>query len=248
MAVEQLDLAGAYTKDRLIREDATALSKLIKPILKRLTPIFELAGSFRRGTPTSGDLDFVVTDCDLGDLLAQLVEKLGATKAPRAGESILTVLVPFGKKKIQVEFVNVKARAFGSGMLHSTGSGEFNQALRGFAKGKGMLLSQHGLFRDDKFVAGKTEESVFKALGFKFIPPEERDEPFPLLVKKYLADKNANLVKPPKGVKTWKVKGSKGDTYYVTYNAGNWKCTCKGFQFKQWCSHLTKVQEKTGLR
>lgn len=249
MALEPMVLSGAYTKDRLTREEAKQLSKEVIPILRKVSPTYELAGSYRRGSPSVGDLDFVVVNCDLGDLLARLVEKMGATKAPRAGSSVLTAIVPFGKKKIQVEFVNVKPRSIGSALLHSTGSGEFNMGLRGLAKGKGMLLSQHGLFRDDKFVAGKTEESVFKALGLAYIPPEDRDVPFAQLLKRYLVDKKAGeQTKKPKDGKTWKVIGSKGDIYYVTYNQGQWKCTCKGFKFHQFCSHLAKVQEKIKVK
>lgn len=246
--IDEIVLAGAYTKDRLTREEAKALAKTITPILKKLTPTYELAGSYRRGAESIGDLDFVVVNCDMAELLARLTEKLGATKAPRAGDSVVTAIVPFGKKKIQVEFVNVKPKSIGAALIHSTGSGEFNMGLRGLAKGKGLKLSQHGLFRDTTFVAGKTEESVFKALGLAYIPPEDRDIPFAQLMKRFTVDKLANEnTKRPKDGKSWKVIGSKGDTYYVTYDKGNWKCTCKGFQFHQWCSHISKIQEKTGL-
>ena len=34
------------------------------------------------------------------------------------------------------------------------------------------------------------------------------------------------------------VKGSNGDTYYVT----NGKCSCKGFQFRGQCKHINEVK------
>lgn len=249
MAITHRILAGAYTKDRLSRQEALALSKQIAPVLRRVTSAFELAGSYRRGNPSIGDLDFVTVDADFSVLLAKLTEKLGVTSAPRAGSGVMTVIMPFGRKKIQVEFVNVKARSFGSGLLHSTGSGEFNVGLRSYAKGKGLLLNQHGLFRDGKWIAGRTEEGVFKTLGLGFIPPEERNEGFSQLLTKYLVNPNAGKPKgAPAGKNSWRVKGTTGEVYTVTYKEGVWKCTCKGFQFRQMCRHIEAVQKKTGLK
>jgi hypothetical protein len=42
-------------------------------------------------------------------------------------------------------------------------------------------------------------------------------------------------------VKTFTVKGSKGDSYTVTVNAGKSHCTCSGFQFRKSCKHVKEV-------
>lgn len=232
-------LAGKYTPDRLTRQEAKDLITALRPLIRKHCQKFEIAGSFRRGNTDIGDLDFVVVNADTAGLLQALVQYKNAEKAPRAGRDVMTVIVPFGKKKIQVEFVNVLPRAVGSGLLHSTGSGEFNVGLRSFAKSKGMLLNQHGLFRADneRFLAGKTEEDVFDKLGFAFIPPKQRNLSFLTLKGKYLVDpyKNNLLLKEPKGEgKKWKVK-SKSDPnmlYFVTLTTnGKWKCTCPQFVY-----------------
>ncbi len=41
-------------------------------------------------------------------------------------------------------------------------------------------------------------------------------------------------------VKTFSVKGSKGDTYTVTVSPGKYHCTCSGFQFRRSCKHITE--------
>ena len=39
-------------------------------------------------------------------------------------------------------------------------------------------------------------------------------------------------------VKTFTVKGSKGDSYTVTIGSGKSHCTCSGFQFRRTCKHV----------
>jgi hypothetical protein len=242
---------GAYTKDRLTRSEAEALSKKLLPVIGKHSHPVMVAGSYRRGAASIGDLDFVVVECDMSALLASLVETFHAEAAPRAGEHVMTVIVPFGKKKIQVEFVGVEMRAKGSGMLHSTGSGKFNVGLRSYAKGKGLLLNQHGLWRGGKWMAGRTEQEVFNALGFREIPPAERDTPFAELKKKYLQKDVKGLGAPkPEHGKTWKVKSkSTGETYYVALDEKKWSCTCKHFQFRGTeCKHIALVKAKKGFK
>lgn len=40
----------------------------------------------------------------------------------------------------------------------------------------------------------------------------------------------------------WKVKGSKGDSYTVTSQDGQWNCTCPGFGFRRKCKHIDEVK------
>ena len=43
-------------------------------------------------------------------------------------------------------------------------------------------------------------------------------------------------------VKTWKVSGSKNNTYIVTADAGRFSCTCVGYQFRHECKHINQVK------
>jgi len=42
-------------------------------------------------------------------------------------------------------------------------------------------------------------------------------------------------------IKTFTVKGSKGDTYTVTLGSGKSHCTCSGFQFRKSCKHVKEA-------
>jgi hypothetical protein len=44
--------------------------------------------------------------------------------------------------------------------------------------------------------------------------------------------------------KTFTIMGSKGDKYLVTRNPAGWSCTCKGFEFRKSCRHITEAQNK----
>lgn len=239
-------------QNELTREEARELAASISPLLKVLTRKFQLAGSYRRGNRSVGDLDFVTVGCNFAELEMHLVEKLGDLEVVRAGPAYFTVVVPFKGKRIQVEFLNVNRYAFGSGLLHSTGSGTFNIGLRVFAKSKGFTLSQHGLFRDQEFVAGKTEEEVFSALGLSFIAPRERNTDFNLLKRLHIVDPRRGAI-PPKGEggRVWYVQGDT-DNYVVKYLEGRWTCTCMAFRFRSSmrrtsCKHIDEIRKKAGL-
>lgn len=45
----------------------------------------------------------------------------------------------------------------------------------------------------------------------------------------------------PEG-RTWIVAGSRGDSYTVSENAGEWACTCAGFKFRLECKHVKELQ------
>lgn len=247
--------AGMYAKDVLNRDEVKEIDEGIRPILKHFANSYWLAGSYRRGKKIVGDVDYVVTDANLKNILAGMMQTFKVLEVSRQGSSVMTVVIRHGRKEAQVEFLNVKDSEFGSALLHSTGSGDFNQGLRSFAKGKGLILNQHGLFvvTSKQKLASKSEEDVFKALGFEFIPPEERDTPFYQLKKKYLVDKNKNAItfKPKvEGGKTWTVRSRsnpKVKRYVMLSPTGKWSCTCPDNRFrKAICHHIQKVQKEKG--
>ena len=65
---------------------------------------------------------------------------------------------------------------YGSALQYFTGSKEHNIATRRIAIGKGLKLSEYGLFRGKKMIAGKTEEEIYKKLGMEWMEPELRED------------------------------------------------------------------------
>ncbi len=77
-------------------------------------------------------------------------------------------------KHIDIKFTNNKN--WGAMLMHGTGSAMFNIKMRQIAITKGLCLSEYGLKNNDtqEYVAGATEEEIFKALNIKYIKPQNR--------------------------------------------------------------------------
>ena len=65
---------------------------------------------------------------------------------------------------------------YGAQLMTRTGPKGSNMGNRVIAKKKGFKLNQYGLFdrKTGKKLAGKTEESIYDALGKPYKVPEER--------------------------------------------------------------------------
>ena len=93
-----------------------------------------------------------------------------------------------GGPSIQVDLRILPNASFGSALMYFTGSKEHNVHLRERALAMNYTLSEWGLFplnkkidippqqRGVKPIASATEEQVFAALGFPWIPPEARED------------------------------------------------------------------------
>ncbi len=133
----------------------------------------EIAGSYRRGRETVGDLDLLVTSAqpehvfDVFSALPQIAEvkMRGGTKE--------TVLLQGG---LQVDLRVVEPAAFGAALQYFTGSKDHNVRLRSLARDGGLKVNEYGVFRGEERVAGATEEEVYRSLGLHWIPPELRED------------------------------------------------------------------------
>lgn len=72
---------------------------------------------------------------------------------------------------LQVDVRVLPPRSFGAALHYFTGSRDHNVHMRRRAQERGYKLSEYGLFRDSKRIAGTTEEELFAALGLPWIPP-----------------------------------------------------------------------------
>jgi DNA polymerase (family 10) len=80
------------------------------------------------------------------------------------------------KNNIQADLRVVPEESYGSALQYFTGDKQHNIALRIIAKDKGLKLSEYGItdLKTNKKYITKKEEDVYRILGFKLIPPEER--------------------------------------------------------------------------
>lgn len=141
---------------------------------------FALAGSYRRGLKTSGDLDILVSSKEIGrSILKQYVDALVEDGTviyvlQESKNKITTLIQLFGGKVAKADFFYVPWDSWGTGLLAWTGSKDFVVRMRADARRKGCKLTDESLSKGGKTVPTPTEKSVFKALGMKYVPPEKR--------------------------------------------------------------------------
>ncbi|MBI2403046.1 MAG: DNA polymerase/3'-5' exonuclease PolX [Gemmatimonadetes bacterium] len=173
---EQLEKAGATAERRFLLADAeqwaTALLKYLGAE-KRLR--VEAAGSYRRRRETVADLDILVAAEPgeaAGDAVTRFVRYPEIQEVLAQGETKASVRLRGGP---QVDLRVVSPEEHGAALMYFTGSKQHNIELRKIAQAKDLKLSEYGLFRGERRVAGATEEEVYAELGLDWIPPELRE-------------------------------------------------------------------------
>lgn len=133
----------------------------------------EAAGSLRRSCETIGDIDILAAGKKGKKIIEVFVNLPCVKEVVASGETKGSVRVEEGE---QVDLRVVREGSFGSALQYFTGSKSHNIRLREIAKNRGLKLSEYGIFRKNKKIAGRTEHDVYKALGMKWIPPEIRED------------------------------------------------------------------------
>jgi DNA polymerase (family X) len=131
-----------------------------------------VAGSYRRGRETIGDLDILVTARQSQPVMQRLVEYDEVTEVVSKGSTRATVILHNG---LQVDVRVVAQESFGAALYYFTGSKAHNIQVRRLGQQRGLKINEYGVFRKTQRIAGKTEKSVFKSVGLPFIPPELRE-------------------------------------------------------------------------
>lgn len=189
--IEQLAGFGAKSQEKILqgvasvrrfaerrrRADAEATLEPLLAWLREDEAVrrLEVAGSFRRGRDTVGDVDLLVVSDDAPAAMARF----------RAYEEVETVLGSGDDKTslvlddgLQVDLRAVGASSFGAALLYFTGSKAHNVRLRRRAQERELTLNEYGLWTasERERVAGDREEDVYEALGLRWIPPELRED------------------------------------------------------------------------
>lgn len=132
-----------------------------------------LAGSLRRRKETIGDGDILVASNKPEPIMKYFTEMDGVAKVWAKGNTKASVHLKAG---FDMDLRVVKEESFGSALQYFTGSKEHNIATRKIAIALELKLSEYGLFRGEKRIAGRTEKEVYNALGLEFIEPELRED------------------------------------------------------------------------
>lgn len=168
-----LDFA-ASAGARFLWAQANAHAQALREHLLECSSIekLELAGSYRRGRETVGDLDILVTSSDFTQVMDRFAAFDSVADILARGDTKMSVRLLNG---LQVDLRVVPGESFGAALQYFTGSKEHNVILRGRAKAAGLKINEWGVFRGEERVGGVTEEEVYAALGLPWIPPELRE-------------------------------------------------------------------------
>jgi DNA polymerase (family X) len=132
-----------------------------------------VAGSYRRGQETVGDLDILVTVKRGSDIMAHFVNYEDVDRIISRGETRSSVVLRTG---LQVDLRVVPQVAYGAALHYFTGSKAHNIAVRKLGQKKSLKINEYGVFKNDERRAGKTEKDVFKQVDLPYIEPELRED------------------------------------------------------------------------
>jgi len=131
-----------------------------------------VAGSYRRGKETIGDLDILVAAADGKAVADRFVAYSEVVEVLARGETKASVRL---KSHLQVDLRVVPEESYGAALQYFTGSKDHNVVLRHLAQQRGLKINEYGVFRGETRVAGETEESVYQSVGLPWIAPELRE-------------------------------------------------------------------------
>jgi DNA polymerase (family 10) len=150
-------------------EDAQVIADKFVSEIKEFCKKIEIVGSIRRKKSEINDIDIILIP-KFKERLIQKIRKISNLEVQ-------------GKKLIRAEYSGMQVdiyftdeETWGILLLIRTGSKEHNIKLCQYAIKNGMKLSSaNGLMKNDKVIASKTEEKIFKELGLDYIKPEDRN-------------------------------------------------------------------------
>ena len=169
------DLGRRYT--RLLIHDADRIMTRLIESLRSVPGVRDLApaGSLRRRRTTIGDLDLLAATDDPAAVIAALDRLSDVERVLSAGTDKSSILLRDGP---QVDLMVCPPAAWGTHLVHFTGSKDHNVRLRGRALDRGLSLSEKGfkVVETGELLCTATEEEVYARLDLPWIPPELRED------------------------------------------------------------------------
>ncbi len=193
--LDSLDRIEEAGDSRMLWSDAEPFARALEKYVRKVEGVRQvrMAGSFRRGRETVGDLDVLAT-CLRGyeeKLMAAFVAFEDTKQVLARGRTKSSIVLRCG---LQVDLRIVPQVSFGAALHYFTGSKAHNIAVRKLGTDRGYKINEYGVYQGEKRIAGKTEKSVYESAGLVYIEPELRenlgeieaaeDNRLPVLVKR----------------------------------------------------------------
>lgn len=165
---------------RITRAEIDMYNKIFKEVWEPIGFEFEIAGSYRRGEPDSGDIDVVgklKPGVDINVVLLPLYQRkliLGDLSiGPNKYHGIIRLGDGYNARRFDIQLVEEVAWPYA--LLYFTGSKQLNIEMRAKAGSMGYTLNEYGLYdATGRSYLAKTEEDIFNALGIKYLEPSQR--------------------------------------------------------------------------
>jgi DNA polymerase (family 10) len=182
---------GPKTEENVLKALATPKKKIEqKPLLGRALPAVRAvvadlrehpvadqvseAGSVRRLKEQVRDLDIIATASDPVALIDHFTQLPWVEEIVAKGRTKATVVASDG---LRFDLRVVPPESYGNLLHHFTGSKQHNVALREEAVRRKLSISEYGIQDTEtgEVYTDKTEEAMYKRLGYPWIPPELRE-------------------------------------------------------------------------
>jgi len=162
------------SKGRFLLGDILPKAKEIEEKLKNFKGVekISVAGSIRRRKETIGDIDFLVVTKNPKKIMDFFVSLPGIIKIWGKGITKSSIRT---KEGFDIDLRVVAKKSYGSALQYFTGSKDHNIITRRIAIDKGLKLSEYGVFRGKKMIAGWSEPGVYRAIGLPWMGPELRE-------------------------------------------------------------------------
>jgi DNA polymerase/3'-5' exonuclease PolX len=141
-----------------------------------------LAGSYRRGSRISGDIDLVVVVDNRTQLINAINKPLLVLNGDiyASGADKISAIITVNSKNYHIDIFIGSPSEEAALLLYATGSQVFNIRTRAAAKRLGMLLNQRGLFKPLNGKMRKlytpTEADILKKIQVSYKEPSQRNE------------------------------------------------------------------------
>lgn len=171
-AIERLGLHGKDRRTPLV--EALPFARILCERIAGIKGVNEVVpcGSIRRFAESIGDVDLVVATTDPVPVHQSVTGWPEVAEVIGSGETKTSIITREG---LQVDVRTVKPDQLGSALLYFTGSKAHNIALRQRSIDRGWLLSEYGLFEDDRVLASATEADIYEKLEMSWVPPVIRE-------------------------------------------------------------------------
>lgn len=175
---------------RIPRKEMIQHETLLKEAFKDFE--FTMAGSFRRGAKTSGDIDILVTKRNstpeeasalMKHTVSQLKERGYITDTLAIGDKKCMAVVKLPRHKVfrRLDIMVTPPEEYPYAIMYFTGSQAFNVGFRAMALSKGYTINEHrmkptGKTKSVSVPIFETEKDIFDFFGIPFVRPEDRNE------------------------------------------------------------------------